>query len=417
VVKPDIRAQVVAVSSDGQRFAAASQREVEIFDRDGKSLASFGTAPEQYAFEMRGDDVWTSGNDGNIRHYVRGQLVADRPAHITPVRALVLNGTTLASLAEDSSLVFAKADEQQLVMTPEVCPHPSFGPLDLLTTYICADKIHIYNGRELLADVATDRELMSGQYEPATHRTLVDDQDGLTIFDREKKPIAHLAIPRQRHLGAPAWLDSDHVLLGEEGKAVWKWTISTNALDKVLDVPQLYAQVPIADGLLVGTGDNKVMKIVGGKVVHSTDVHDRVEHLSLSADARWALAQLTNGAVAIINTATGEVTRQLEPAEQSGGDPVFDTTGELILREARNELTIWDRASGDELVFNFRLLDGLMGGRFLPDGRIEVAARSPALLDIPLDARPVASIIREIACRVPLEVKAGRLGPSTPKCD
>jgi len=58
-----------------------------------------------------------------------------------------------------------------------------------------------------------------------------------------------------------------------------------------------------------------------------------------------------------------------------------------------------------------------MSGRFLPDGRIEVASRSPALLDIPLDNRPTAAIIREIACRVPLAVNAGRLEPSTPKCD
>jgi hypothetical protein len=417
VVKPELHAQVVAVSAAGDRFAAAAQREVEIFDGNGNSLASFATAPEQYAFEMRGDDVWTSGNDGNIRHYVRGNLVADRPAHITPVRILLIAGGTLASLAEDSSIVFAKADEQELVMMPEVCPHPSFGPLDLLTTYICADKIHIYNGRELIADVGTDRELMSGQYEPASQRTLIYDQDGLTVFDRNKQPIAQLPIPHGQHLGAPAWLDGDHVLLGEESKAVWRWTISTNKLEKILDVPKIYAQVPIAGGLLVGTADNKVMKLVGGKVVHTADVHDRVEHLNLSADGKWALAQLTNGAVAIVDAATGEVTRQLEPAEQSGGDPVFDTTSELILREARNELTIWDRASGDEIVFNFRLLDGMMGGRFLPDGRIEVAARSPALLDIPLDARPAAAIIHEIACRVPLEVKAGRLGPSTPKCD
>jgi tRNA A-37 threonylcarbamoyl transferase component Bud32 len=417
VVKPQLHPAFVAVSSGGDRFAAAALREVEVFDRDGKSLVNFATQPEQYALEMRGDDVWSSGTDGTVRHYVRGILVADRPSHVTPVRILLLAGSTIASLAEDSTLVFAKADEQQLVMAPEVCPHPSFGPLDLLTTYICDDALHVYNGRELLADEPTDRELMSGQYEPTSKRTMIYDQDGLTVFDHERKPIAKLPIAHEKHLGAPAWRDGDHILLGEENQAVWQWTISTNAFAKLLDVPQIYAQVPIADGLIVGTGDNKVMKLVEGKVVHAVDVHDRVEHLSLSPDRKWALAQLTNGSVAIIDTTSGEVTRQLGPAEQSGGDPIFDTTGDLIMREARNELTIWDRASGDEIVFNFRLLDGLMGGRFLPDGRIEVAARSPALLDIPLDSRPVASIIRDIACRVPLEVRAGRLGPSTPKCD
>jgi hypothetical protein len=220
-----------------------------------------------------------------------------------------------------------------------------------------------------------------------------------------------------KHFGEPAWLDPDHILIGEENTAVWRWTLSNGALDKLLDVPQLFAQVPIPGGFIVGTSDNKVMRIVGGKVMRTVDVHDRVEHLSLSPDGKWALAQLSNGAAAIVDTATGDVTRQLEPAEQSGGDPGFDASGDLLVRLSRNELTLWDRASGDEIVFNLRLLDGLMGGRFLPDGRIEVASRSPALLDIPLDSRPVASIIHEIACRVPLEVRAGRLGPSTPKCD
>jgi hypothetical protein len=96
---------------------------------------------------------------------------------------------------------------------------------------------------------------------------------------------------------------------------------------------------------------------------------------------------------------------------------VFDATGDLILRLSREQVTIWDRLTGDEVIFNFRLLDGMMGGRFLPDGRIEAAARSPALLDIPLDTRPTASIIRELACRVPLVATGGRLEPSTPKCD
>lgn len=418
VVKPEVRPQGVALSADGERFAAVADREIEVFDAKGTSLATFPIEREQYAFVLRDSDLWTAGNDGNIRHYVHGALVADRPSHLTPVRAIVLVGDAIASVAEDSSLVIAAADEQQLVLDPEVCAHPSFGPTGPLDAYACPDEpMHLYLGRQRIADLPADRELMDGEHDEASGRTVVQDQTGFTVFDRDRTQIAHLDADRAHRRGGPAWIDADHVAISEENAGVWQWTLSTNQLEKVLDLPGTYASVPIPGGFVVGTKDNKLLRVIGGKVVHTADLRDRVEYFGASADRHWAIAQLTNGGAAIIDATTGEVTRQLEPAEQSGGVPVFDASGDLILRLSRSQLTIWDRVTGDEIVFNFRLLDGMMGGRFLPDGRIEAASRSPVLLDIPLDTRPTASIIRELACRVPLVATGGRLEPSTPKCD
>jgi hypothetical protein len=418
VVKPEIRPQQVALAPDGDRFAAVSDREMEVFDAKGKSLSTFPIEREQYNFVLHDADVWTAGNDGNVHHYMHGMLVADRPSHITPVRAIVLVGDAIASLAEDSSLVIAKADEQELVISPDVCAHPSFGPTGPLDAYTCPDEpMRIYTGRQLLAELPADRELMSGEHDDASGRTVLHDQTGLTVFDRDRKLIAHHDSDPAHRLGGPAWIDADHIMISEDGVGVWRWTLSSNQLEKVLDMPGSYAALPVPDGVLIGMKDNKLLRVVGGKTVHTAELRDRVEYFGTSKDHHWVLAQLTNGGVAIIDATTGEVTRQLEPAEQSGGVPVFDATGDLILRLSRSQLTVWDRVSGDEIIFNFRLLDGMMGGRFLPDGRIEAASRSPALLDIPLDARPTASIIRELACRVPLVATGGRLEPSTPKCD
>jgi hypothetical protein len=418
VVKPEIRPQQVALAADGERFAAVSDREIEVFDGKGTSLSTFSIEREQYMFALRGSDVWTAGNDGNVHHYMHGALVADRPTHITPVRALVLVGDAIASLSEDSSLVIARADEQELVLSPDVCAHPSFGPTGPLDAYTCpGEPIRLYLGRELLAELPADRELMAGEHDDASDRTVIQDQTGVTVFDRERKTIAHRDADPAHRLGGPGWLDADHVAISEDGIGVWRWTLSTNQLEKVLDLPGTYGALPIPGGFLIGTKDNKLLRVIGGKVVHTAEMRERVEYFGSSPDHHWALAQLTNGGVAIIDATIGEVTRQLEPAEQSGGVPVFDATGDLILRLSRSQLTVWDRQSGDEIIFNFRLLDGMMGGRFLPDGRIEAASRSPALLDIPLDTRPSASIIRELACRVPLVATGGRLEPSTPKCD
>jgi hypothetical protein len=79
-------------------------------------------------------------------------------------------------------------------------------------------------------------------------------------------------------------------------------------------------------------------------------------------------------------------------------------------------LTIWERATGEELVFGFDMLQQLGNGRFLPDGRIELDRREPGLLDIPRDTRPIADIVRDIDCKVPLEVVGSRLQPRAPAC-
>jgi hypothetical protein len=62
------------------------------------------------------------------------------------------------------------------------------------------------------------------------------------------------------------------------------------------------------------------------------------------------------------------------------------------------------------------MLRDLSNGRFLPDGRIELDRRQPGLLDIPRDTRPLADILRDIDCKVPLEVVGSRIQPHEPTC-
>ena len=79
-------------------------------------------------------------------------------------------------------------------------------------------------------------------------------------------------------------------------------------------------------------------------------------------------------------------------------------------------MTIWDRATGDALVWNLDLLREATSARFDEAGRLEVDTWEVGVLDIPRDRRPVADILRDIDCRVPLRVVDGRLGPATPTC-
>jgi hypothetical protein len=118
----------------------------------------------------------------------------------------------------------------------------------------------------------------------------------------------------------------------------------------------------------------------------------------------------------IIDGTTGQVTRTLEPSEGAGGTAVLDAHGDLVLRPGRMGLTVWDRATGESLIVGLDLFRGVVAGRFDPTGRLELSGMAIGLLDIPIDARPVEDIVRDIECRVPLHVTGSRLEPATPRC-
>ena len=50
------------------------------------------------------------------------------------------------------------------------------------------------------------------------------------------------------------------------------------------------------------------------------------------------------------------------------------------------------------------------------DGSIEINARGPGHIAIPRDTRPTAEIVRDIECRVPLEVVGSRIQARQPVC-
>jgi hypothetical protein len=115
----------------------------------------------------------------------------------------------------------------------------------------------------------------------------------------------------------------------------------------------------------------------------------------------------------IFDGTTGQLVRQLEPTDASGGAVSLDATGDLVLRPGRSTMTIWDRATGDALVWNLDLLHDASNARFDDQGRLEIDAWDVGLLELPRDHRARSEILRAIECNVPLRVIDGRLGPAT----
>ncbi len=108
--------------------------------------------------------------------------------------------------------------------------------------------------------------------------------------------------------------------------------------------------------------------------------------------------------------------RSLATADSIGTASVLDPTGELVIRPSRSTLTIWERATGDELVWSFDLLKPAVSARMRADGRIEVGGFSIGTIDIPRDNRPRDQVIHDIACRVPFKVVGSRLEPASQSC-
>jgi hypothetical protein len=197
---------------------------------------------------------------------------------------------------------------------------------------------------------------------------------------------------------------------------VWRYTISAERWDRVADIPKALDAVAAAGGVFVGTSDGAVVVVRDGREVLRTPLGANPLFMSASADGRWVAVQLRNGATALLDGTTGVLARQLEPTDAIGAAATLDATGDLVVRPGRGTMTVWDRATGESLVWSLDLLRDATNARFDETGRLEVNTWEVGVLDIPIDRRLPAEILRDIDCNLPLRVVDGRLGPATPVC-
>jgi hypothetical protein len=266
-------------------------------------------------------------------------------------------------------------------------------------------------GRRHLADYPTSEMELGVTHDRASERTAITGDAGIHVFDRDAKLIA-----KTERVGPAAFEDAEHLWVVEPTKRLWRWTIATNGWEDMMPVGDVYAVTALPGKVILGTRDGQLLVIEAKREVARVKVGEQVGDMTSSVDGRWLAVHLATGVTSIVDTKTWEVTRKLAAADNYGAAPTFDSTGDLLVRSSRNALTIWDRATGDELLFGFDLLQDLSNGRFLPDGRIEINRRQPGLLDIPRDTRPIEQILRDIECKVPLVVVGSRIEPQQPIC-
>jgi tRNA A-37 threonylcarbamoyl transferase component Bud32 len=406
------RPQAVVISADGDRVGIVGDIEMRVYDGTGTERGAFGIDRDMTTFLVRGDDAWLGGNTGVIQHYKDGAIVASTPAHPTELQLATLGRNALAVVASDANLTILRADAAQITYDDRVCESVSYSAHGIATGYQCGSIIKLYVGREYVGEYPTADVEIDVDYEPTSHRAAISGANGVVVFEGGKQ-IAKTAKPGPARFAGP-----DQLYVVEPSKQLWRWTPATDAWDPIMAVGEVYALTTIGDTVIIGTNAGEVTAISSHTkaVTHRVAVGDVVGALVPSWDGRWLAVQLGSGATSIVDTRTWQVVRTLPAADNYGAAPSFDASGELLLRTSRQALSIWERATGEELVFGFDLMRELSNARFLADGRIEINTREPGLLDIPRDIRPISEILRDIDCKVPLKVVDSRIEPSTTAC-
>ncbi|HEU0035623.1 MAG TPA: serine/threonine-protein kinase [Kofleriaceae bacterium] len=415
--RPSNRPHTLIFSPTGDRIAGLAESGLVVHDEHGKPIWGIAIKSPMTLIELRGDEVWLGTAEGVLQRYVRGSLVASLPSQLGELDEMLVAGRSVLSVSSTGSFVVARADAVHAELGKALCDGATSQTIGLGVAYRCDELWHVFIGAREVAKVA-DREVGNVAYDERSRRSAIAGE-AISVFDDHGTRIAQVN-EDDGELGGIAFADPEHLLVArpEKRPGVWRWTIGTKDWVQLATVPDAMAVVPAAGGLFVGTRKKLVVVVRGGdgKELVRSDVGAVPLQLTASGNGQWVAAQLANGATAIFDGTTGALVRQLEPAEVGGAAATFDPTGELVMRPARGAMTIYDRASGDALVWNLDLLQETMNARFTPDGRIERDSWEPGILQIAPDRRPVPDILRDIDCRVPLRVVGVRLAPATPTC-
>ena len=413
----------VSFSVDSARIVSTTPHEVALYDRTTGALVATYNIDLGATIAVQGDELWTGSDDGRLRHYHGATLVASLPTHTTAINFLELSGKLVASVGSDSTFAIHRADDPQLVFGAEPCANQGFAPAGIGTAYMCSDgRTRYYAGGRVVGETPAEHDIALVITDPATGRAAVTGGNGsdgtVEVYGPDAKLLAATSDATGGHGGLIAFDGDDHLfVLDSPGPgALWRWAYRANTWERVLDVVKASSIGTSAAGTLVGYADGKLVTYVGTRPVHQLELGEMVEYQAATPGGAWVAIELASGVTVILDGKTSEVVRRLEASDSTGFAPMFDRTGELLLRTARGTTTIWERATGDDLVFNLDLLHTQDGISFGSGSELVLQGPRTGTIDFGRDARPAADLAHDIECRVPFAVHDGKLQPTRPTC-
>ena len=423
-IRPSIYAAGVILSATGDRIAAITEHAIAVYDRDGKEVRRFTSElTSQGAAMVDGDDVWTASRDGKLRRYHAGVLVASLPVHVADITDVYLSGRLLGSLGSDYVLQLTRADALQFHPADPPCDRTSSWAFSEIVMSSCKDgRALAYIGMHqvgALVGVSDDTPTVS--YDAATGFTGVAS-DSIAVYG----PDATLrAVSTKFKANSVSFEDPAHLLVLEKGPkaGLWRWTFGADRWERLLDAPNTLAVAWTKYGTYLTYEDGHISVLdlgasggSGVRELRRIDGVGRVVYLEHTRDGEWLAMQLSSGATLFAEAKTGTIAHRLAAADFSDQSVSFDDTGELVMRPTNGTMQIWDRTTGEALVYNLDLLRVPSGVAFGPHGSLELQGDKTGILDITRDDRPASAIIADIACRVPLAIVDGRLEPAARRC-
>ncbi len=413
----------LSFSLDSARIVSGTPHEVALYDRKTGALIATYNIDLGGSVVVQGEELWTGSDDGRLRHYHGATLVASLPTHTTAINFLELSGTLVASIGSDSTFAIHRADDPQLVFGPDPCANVGSAPAGIGTAYMCSDgRTRYYAGGRVVGETPAEHDIALVITDPVTGRAAVTGGNGsdgtVEVYDRDARQIGATSDATGGHGGLIAFDGDDHLLiLDSPGPgALWRWAYRANTWERLIDVVKASSIGTSAAGTLVGYADGKLVTYVGTRPVHELELGEMVEYQAATQGGAWVAIELASGVTVILDGKTSEVVRRLEASDSTGFAPMFDRTGELLLRTARGTTTIWERATGDDLVFNLDLLHTQDGISFGSGSELALQGAHIGTIDFGRDTRPAADLVHDIECRVPFAVRDGKLQPTAPTC-
>jgi tRNA A-37 threonylcarbamoyl transferase component Bud32 len=401
--------EMIVFADDDRELAVVGEHSIDVYGvTGGSAVAQLVVDSDLSAVMLDGSDVWVGDLEGSLRHYRNSELVGSIPSHLTQLTALAHAGDAVASVASDSTMLITTAAFAQLHADPPPCKVMTWAALSTMVDYGCGDKLVFMYGRQKLGEMP-DEQPADATYSRALRRAAVVSIDRIYAFDRDGK-LAGATRPGVDPTGPIAYADDDHLWVIAKDQLL-RWRIGSAELEHVADLPQGVSIVATQTGPIVATRDGTLVFFAGDREVHRLALGNSVTGLDVSPDGRWLLATLNRGDAIVIDAAAATVVRKLTAGDTYGGVATFDDTGDFILRLVRSAIAVTERDTGVDLLFNVDLMHNAQAARGLADGRIELSAGRPTLIDIPRDTRPRDAIIRGIECRVPLHVVDASLAP------
>jgi hypothetical protein len=158
---------------------------------------------------------------------------------------------------------------------------------------------------------------------------------------------------------------------------------------------------------VVGDEKGTLIRVESGRPVATAQLGLLIRRAIPSSDGQWLVIKLDDGSNRIVRTSDLGRVSDLPRGGDVDAPPAFDPSGEFLVRAQDGGLSIFERRSGDLLVTMRELagsIDDPVTERAPETLRVMVGG-APGILTLHRDRRPVAEILHDIECHVPLRVE------------